>query len=60
LSNHFADILRAGEIVQRVAPVKENDGLETADLPRLIFTPVRRRFGRFRQLIDAINSSPMT
>jgi hypothetical protein len=26
-------------------------------LARLIFTPVRSRFGRFRQLIDAINSS---
>src|SRR5437870_8278466 len=60
LNNHFADILRAGEIVQRVAPVKKNDGLGTADLPRLIFTPVRSRFGRFRQLIDAINSSPTT
>jgi uncharacterized protein (TIGR00730 family) len=60
LNNHFADILRAGEIVQRVAPAKENDELGTADLPRLIFTPVRSRFGRFRQLIDAINSSPTT
>jgi hypothetical protein len=32
--------------------------LETLDLPRLIFTPIRSRFGRFRQLIDAINCSP--
>src|SRR5947208_32032 len=53
LNNHFADILRAGEIVQRVAPVKKNDGLGTADLPRLIFTPVRSRFGRFRPLAKA-------
>ncbi len=60
LNNHFADILRAGEIVQRVAPAKENDELGTAGLPRLIFTPVCSRFGRFRQLIDAINSSPTT
>jgi conserved hypothetical protein, DprA/Smf-related, family 2 len=57
LNNHFEDILRTGAIVQRVAPGKENDELETFDLPRLIFTPVRSRFGRFRQLIDAINSS---
>ena len=60
LNNHFTDILRTGEIVQRVAPEKENDELETLDLPRLIFTPVRSRFGRFRQLIDAINCSPTT
>ena len=60
LNNHFRDVLRTGEIVQRIAPGKENDELETLDLPRLIFTPVRTRFGRFRQLIDAINSSPTT
>jgi len=58
LNNRFEDILRAGKIVQRVAREKENDEFETLDLPRLIFTPVRSRFGRFRQLIDAINSSP--
>jgi uncharacterized protein (TIGR00730 family) len=58
LNHRFKDILRAGEIVQHVAPGKKNDELETLDLPRLIFTPIRTRFGRFRQLIDAINSSP--
>ncbi len=58
LNNHFTDILRRGKIVQRVALPKENDELETLDLPRLIFTPIRSRFGRFRQLIDAINCSP--
>ena len=57
LNNRFKDILRAGEIVQRTAIPKDDDELETPDLPRLIFTPVRSRFGRFRQLIDAINSS---
>ena len=60
LNNHFTDILRTGKIVQRVALPKENDELETLDLPRLILTPVRSRFGRFRQLIDAINCSPTT
>jgi uncharacterized protein (TIGR00730 family) len=58
LNNRFKDILRTGEIVQRNAPGKENDEPETLDLPRLIFTPIRSRFGRFRQLIDAINCSP--
>ena len=57
LNNRFADILRTGEIVQRTAISKEDVELETSDLPQLIFTPVRSRFGRFRQLIDAINSS---
>jgi uncharacterized protein (TIGR00730 family) len=57
LNNRFKDILRTGELVQRVARAKENDDLESFDLPRLIFTPIRSRFGRFRQLIDAINCS---
>jgi uncharacterized protein (TIGR00730 family) len=60
LNNQFRDILRMGEIVQCVALGKEDDELETLELPGLIFTPVRSRFGRFRQLIDAINSSPRT
>jgi len=57
LNNNFTDILRTGEIVQRTAVPKEDAELETLDLPRLIFTSVRSKFGRFRQLIDAINSS---
>src|SRR5215472_7794136 len=57
LNNQFGDILRTGEIVQRVATGRENDERETQALPRLTFTPVRARFGRFRQLIDAINCS---
>ena len=57
LNKQFKDTVRAGQIVQRVASGKEEDELERPDLPRLIFTPVRSRFGRFRQLIDAIKSS---
>jgi hypothetical protein len=30
---------------------------EIWDLPRLVLTPHRRSFGRFRQLIDAINAA---
>jgi hypothetical protein len=56
LNNRFTDILRTGEIVQRTA-ISKQDELEPSDLPWLIFIPVRSRFGRFRQLIDAINSS---
>jgi hypothetical protein len=49
--------VRTGEIVQRTTISKEDVELETSNLPRLIFTAVRSRFGRFRQLIDAINAS---
>jgi len=57
LNKRFADILRKGKIVQGAALPQEKNEPEIWDLPRLIFTPFRRRFGRFRQLIDAINSS---
>ncbi len=57
LNTQFADIVRRGEIVQGAAVSDEKDELDISNLPRLIFTPFRARFGRFRQLIDAINSS---
>src|SRR6266496_3400417 len=57
LNKEFADIVRKGEIVQGTAMPQEKNEPEIWDLPRLIFTPFRTRFGRFRQLIDAINSS---
>jgi uncharacterized protein (TIGR00730 family) len=57
LNKQFADIVRNGEIVQDTALAQEKNEPEIWDLPRLIFTPFRSRFGRFRQLIDAINSS---
>lgn len=60
LNTGFADIVRRGQIVQCTAPSKEKDELEMSKLPRLIFTPFRGRFGRFRQLIDSINSSRTT
>jgi hypothetical protein len=57
LNKEFADILRKGEIVQSSALPQEKNEPEIWDLPRLIFMPFRSRFGRFRELIDAINSS---
>jgi hypothetical protein len=60
LNKQFKDIVRTGEIVQRAALTEEKNEFEIRDLPRLIFTPFRTRFGRFRQLIDAINSSQTT
>jgi len=49
--------VRKGEIIQGTSLPQEKNEPEIWDLPRLIFTPFRSRFGRFRQLIDAINSS---
>src|SRR5262249_55077438 len=57
LNKQFADILRKDEIVQGAALPQERNEPEIWNLPRLIFTPFRNRFGRFRQLIDAVNSS---
>ena len=57
LNQEFADVVRSGEIVQGTALRVEKNEPEIWDLPRLILTPHRRSFGRFRQLIDAINLS---
>ncbi len=59
LNQKFRDIVRSGEIVQRSALRQEKNEPEIWNLPRLILTPYRRSFGRFRQLIDAINLSPV-
>src|SRR5213083_3533545 len=56
LNDKFADIVRSGEIVQGTALRQEKNEPEIWNLPRLILTPYRRTFGRFRQLINAINS----
>ena len=57
LNKNFADLLRQGAIVQGSALPQEKNEPENWNLPRLILTPHRNSFGRFRQLIDAINSS---
>ena len=55
LNKAFADMLRAGEIEQREALPQEKNQAEIWDLPRLVLSPHRHEFGRYRQLIDAIN-----
>ncbi|CAN5438606.1 TIGR00730 family Rossman fold protein [soil metagenome] len=57
LNDKFADILRTGKIAQGAALRQEKNEPALAALPRLILSPHRRSFGRFRQLIDAINLS---
>lgn len=58
LNEKFADILRQGKIVQGKALPPEKNEPEIINLPRLILTPHRRDFGRFRELIDAVNAAP--
>lgn len=55
LNQRFADLVREGQIVQGAALPQERNQPELAHLPRLILTPHRHEFGRYRQLIDAIN-----
>jgi uncharacterized protein (TIGR00730 family) len=55
LSLQFSDLLREGKIVQSSALPQERNQPEIADLPRLVLLPHRHAFGRYRQLIDAIN-----
>lgn len=57
LNHDFADILRSGQIVQGTALRPEKNEPEIWELPRLILTPHRQSFGRFKQLIDAINAA---
>src|SRR6202045_4107798 len=57
LNQDFSDIVRTGVIVQGTALRQEKNEPEIWDLPRLILTPHRRSFGRFRQLIDAMNAA---
>jgi len=57
LNKQFTDLLRAGRIEQREPLPQEKNQPEIWHLPRLILTPHRHEFGRYRQLIDAINLS---
>ena len=59
LNQQFADLVRQGEIVQGSALRQEKNEPDIWEMPRIILTPYRRNFGRFRQLIDAINLAPL-
>ena len=52
LTKEFAVLIKSGEIVQQGARSEEKVHL---DLPRLIFTHTRHKFGLVRKLIDRIN-----
>jgi uncharacterized protein (TIGR00730 family) len=55
LNANFADVIATSEIVQTDALPEEANEPEIGHLPRLVFTPHRRNFGRIRCLIDGIN-----
>lgn len=57
IQNQFADLLKSGEFVQGTALRAERDEAGLAALPRLICHVNRRKYGRIRELIDAINAS---
>ncbi|MEY2439004.1 MAG: hypothetical protein QOI34_389 [Verrucomicrobiota bacterium] len=57
LNQKFSYLVRKGEIVQSNALPQEKSEPEIWNLPRIVLTPHRRDFGRFRELIDAINCS---
>jgi hypothetical protein len=55
LNCKFRDFVQTGEIVQNGALEAEKNEPDIWHLPRLVLTPHRHSFGRFRQFIDAIN-----
>lgn len=57
IQTEFGDLLKAGAFEQGRALRDELNEPALADMPRLVCTPNRRRFGRFRQLIDGLNRS---
>jgi hypothetical protein len=57
LNQQFAPLLRKGRIVQGSPLPQEQNQPEIAHLSRLILTPHRHAFGRYRRLIDAINQA---
>ncbi len=59
LNEDFADLVMSGRIESTEALAPEADDPGISHLPRLKFRFARRRFGRLRQLVDAINRLPL-
>jgi uncharacterized protein (TIGR00730 family) len=57
LRGKFGDILGGHSLDQTVALPEEQNEPEILGLPRLIFIPAKKNFGRFRCLIDSINEA---
>ena len=59
MNDEFRDLLVKGEFESSQALPEESDELDLAMLPRLTFHYNRKDAGRFRQLIDWLNSLPL-
>jgi len=55
LNKEFADLVKTGAIVQGPALPEEQDEATIAHLTRLVFTPHKKNYGRFREFINALN-----
>jgi uncharacterized protein (TIGR00730 family) len=55
MDTEFSDVLASGKFVQCSALPEESGDPDIAHLPRLVFQPHRRNFGRLRKVIDAVN-----
>ena len=55
MDNEFADVLASGKFELASAFPEESSEAEIAHLPRLVFQPHKRNFGRLRQVIDSVN-----
>jgi hypothetical protein len=55
MDTEFDDVLASGKFVQSAALPEESSEPDIAHLPRLVFQPRGRNFGRLRSVIDAVN-----
>ena len=60
IRENFRDIMGTNHFEQTVALPEESNEPELAGLPRLVFVPVKKNFGRLRMLIDAVNAASTT
>ena len=51
----FKDLVKSGIITQATALPEEQDEASIAHLPRLVFVPHKRNYGRYRVFINAVN-----
>jgi len=57
MDTEFNDVLASGKFTQSAALPEESNEPDIAQLPRLVFQPHRRNFGRLRKVIDAVNEA---
>ncbi len=55
MNTEFDDVLASGKFAQSGALPEESGEPDLAHLPRLVFQPKRKNFGRLRTVIDAVN-----